>query len=159
VENGIPAVTNESLGLMNSALVSALVSAMKLLVYPNDHEARIAFLKNMRDAGIWVADDREWNRAMTIAVGRENTAWQAFMDEEEWNLQGSGLKKAGLYECGERLARHLGLLKSGSVNDAFLQFFLDELHIFSGNHTNGLNDFLEHWKTRGEKAMIVAPEE
>src|SRR5690606_20517042 len=51
VENGIPAVTNESLGLMNSALVSALVSAMKLLVYPNDHEARIAFLKNMRDAG------------------------------------------------------------------------------------------------------------
>ena len=65
------------------------------------------------------------------------------------------LSKMALYELCEELVR---LFELNKIANAYIQFFLDEVLNYSIKQNNNLNDFIEYWEDKKEKASLIVPQ-
>src|SRR5690606_20414945 len=60
-----------------------------------------------------------------------------------------------LYEYVESVVETFDL---DLTNNPFLQFFLEEVHLFERNHNSSIRDFIDWFLTKGATRSIVSPE-
>ena len=70
------------------------------------------------------------------------------------DFSSNSLSKMALYELCEELVR---LFKLNITPNAYIQFYLDEVLNYSIKQNNNLNDFIDYWEDKKEKASLIVP--
>ncbi|MFL5765550.1 MAG: UvrD-helicase domain-containing protein [Bacteroidia bacterium] len=145
--NGIPVISSDSLLLSNSVEVNFVHAFLKYLSNTNDVIVQTELLEYLVATGII--------SHITLEHALENRiGLTAILREAEFNISITVLSKMALYELCEELIRIFGLSKEPN---AYIQFFLDEVLNYSIKKNNNLEDFIEYWEEKRNKASLIVP--
>ncbi|HLC83606.1 MAG TPA: 3'-5' exonuclease, partial [Bacteroidia bacterium] len=86
---------------------------------------------------------------------QNRTGISAILKNANFEFSVTHLSKMALYELCEELVR---IFKLNSTPNAYIQFFLDEVLNYSIKKNNNLNDFIEYWEEKKEKASLIIPQ-
>lgn len=147
-ENGIAVISSDSLLLNNSTEINFLHSLLKYLSNTSDTIIQTEILEYLLAAKLvstTTLDETLQNR----------TGISAILKNANFEFSVTHLSKMALYELCEELIK---IFKLNSTPNAYIQFFLDEVLNYSIKKNNNLNDFIEYWEEKKEKASLIIPQ-
>ena len=147
-ENGIDVISSDSLLLNNSAEINFLHSLLKYLSNTSDTIIQTEILEYLLAAKLvstTTLDETLQNR----------TGISSILKTANFEFSVTLLSKMALYELCEELIK---IFKLNSTPNAYIQFFLDEVLNYSIKKNNNLNDFIEYWEEKKEKASLIIPQ-
>ena len=145
-------ISNDSLLLANSYVISFIVAVLSVLDNPGDMINRAAML-----------------RFFLLSTGDED-AGKMFLESDSliersqnyfpqgYELFLNSARQLPLFEITEGIVRFFGLGKQ-PWNLAYLSTFQDLVLNFSVSKTAGLQSFLEWWESEGIKKSVILPEQ
>jgi ATP-dependent exoDNAse (exonuclease V) beta subunit len=149
-EMNIPVISSDSLLLSNSREVNFLHSILKFLANTNDDIVHAEILEYLLVAGF--INDK--NLDQLLLDKRAGGLLQIIrLVAPAFNV--TTLSKMALYELAEELT---GLFRLNAQPNAYIQFYLDEVLNYSIKKNNNLNDFIEYWEDKKDKASLVIPQ-
>jgi ATP-dependent exoDNAse (exonuclease V) beta subunit len=148
--NDIPVISSDSLLLSNSREVNFLHSVLKYLANANNDIVHAEILEYFAGSGLI----KDKNIDELIRMKKMN-GLSAVIRSVAPGFSVSNLSKMALYELAEELISMFGL---NIRPNAYIQFYLDEVLNYSIKKNNNLNDFIEHWEDKKEKASLVIPQ-
>lgn len=149
-KNNIPVISSDSLLLSNSRDVNFLHAILKFLSNTNDDIVHAEILEFLSTSG-YITDGK-----IDELITRKNASSLAVIlrtVSPEFNIP--NLSKLALYELMEELIR---LFRLNQTPNAYIQFYLDEVLNYSIKKNNNLNDFIEYWEEKKDKASLVTPQ-
>ncbi len=147
-ENGIAVISSDSLLLNNSVEINFFHSLLKYLSNTSDTIIQteiLEYLLSSKLVSTTTLDETLQNR----------TGISAILKNAKFEFSVTHLSKMALYELCEELVR---IFKLNSTPNAYIQFFLDEVLNYSIKKNNNLNDFIEYWEEKKEKASLIIPQ-
>lgn len=147
--NKIPVISSDSLLLSNSSEINFLHSLLKYLTNTSNNIVQTEILEYLI-AENYIID----SNIDDVLLKKNKVGIIAIINSTGINFNVNDLSKMALYELSEELIR---LFKLNATPDAYIQFFLDEVLIYSIKNNNNLNDFLEYWEEKKMKASLVIP--
>ncbi|MES2138714.1 MAG: UvrD-helicase domain-containing protein [Bacteroidota bacterium] len=162
---GIEVISSDSLLLSNSAEVNFIYSLLRYLNNTSDQIIQAELLEYL------VASNRfsvSPNRVLNPVRGEKaefSIDINEFLVENKQDFlfiikkvcpdfNSNALSKMALYELCEELVR---LFKLNTIPNAYIQFYLDEVLNYSIKQNNNLNDFIDYWEDKKEKASLIVP--
>lgn len=149
-QHAIPVISSDSLLLSNSTEVNFIYSLLRYLNNSSDSISQAEILNFL------VSSKRIANTTIDTLLAETNqTHFIVFIKKvcPEFNI--NALSKMALYELSEELIR---LFKLNSTPNAYLQFYLDEVLNYTLKQNNNLNDFIDYWEEKKEKASLIVPQ-
>ena len=149
-ENGIPLISSETLLIANSPKVRWIVHFLNAFNDPNNQEAWyevVAFLVERMD----LTTSEKHHLLVRLLKQKPSVSLQELCK----GLDPEKLQSLPLYDAIIYLSKQVDFLQE---EDAYVQFFLEEVFRFSKKKNNDLTSFLSYWKSVEEKRSIVAPE-
>jgi len=145
MENGIDVISAESLLISSNREVRFIIHFLRCLHDPQNKisASALAFHTSPESANKLIAD---------LVAADDNRRLLALLLD---NTPLSALMMLSLYELCEAIIRLFELNKKPSP---YLQTFLDQIHLFSASHTQGLAGFLQWWDEHANKLSIIVPE-
>lgn len=148
-KNNIPVISSDSLLINNSKEIKFIISLLRYFSSPNQIIIQAEIVEYLIENKIIKGEE------IHFAIKEiQKTGFPSFLKKHKINIQTYQLSKMALYELCETLIQ---LFKLNEKPNAYLQFFLDEVHHFSSKYNNSLNDFIEHWEDKKDKASVVMP--
>ena len=147
-ENGIEVISSDSLLLNNSAEINFLHSLLKYLSNTSDTIIQTEILEYLLASKLVVTTTLE-------ETLQNRTGISAILKGANFDFSVTHLSKMALYELCEELVR---IFKLNSTPNAYIQFFLDEVLNYSIKKNNNLNDFIDYWEEKKEKASLIIPQ-
>ncbi len=144
-------VSNDSLTLSNSFVITFIIAVIKVLNDPEDIISRARMVRFYKLAQ--GADD-----AGSIPLYREkliNSSHGCFPEETEKFL--GSARQMPLFEATENIISYFGLGKS-PWNVVYLNTFQDWIIKFAGSKNADFHTFLEWWDTTGNIKSVVLPD-
>jgi len=149
---GIKVLSTESLLLKNSAKIALIISVFNYLDQPENEITRVELLQYMVENNLIKGTIHELGKSIK---GKRAWEFDALLKQNGFELNHQLLIKLPLYELIEQLVK---LFHLGTSADANVQFFMDEVLSYSIKNNNNLNDFINWWEKRKEKASMNIPE-
>lgn len=149
-EMNIPVISSDSLLLSNSREINFLHSVLKFLANTNDDIVHTEILEYLI-AGEYI---KEKSIDELIRQKRESGLLNIIRSVSP-GFSITRLSKMALYELAEELT---GLFRLNAQPNAYIQFYLDEVLNYSIKKNNNLNDFIEYWEEKKDKASLVIPQ-
>ena len=147
-ENGIDVISSDSLLLSNSAEINFLHSLLKYLANTADTIIQTEIVEYL------VAS--KFVTSITLPEVLQNRIGvSSILKNEGVEFSVTQLSKMALYELCEELIR---LFKLNATPNAYIQLFLDEVLNYSIKKNNNLNDFIEYWEDKKQKASLIIPQ-
>ena len=146
---GIEVISSDSLLLSNSAEVNFIYSLLRYLNNTSDQIIQAELLEYL------VASKQIENTDINQLLVENKTEFISIIKKVCTDFHSSTLSKMALYELCEELVR---LFKLNIVPNAYIQFFLDEVLNYSIKQNNNLNDFIDYWEDKKEKASLIVPQ-
>lgn len=146
----IPLISSESLLLKSSPRVQFLLEMAKHIYNPEElsiktHIIEFLFLFNRLEGNIHQTLEK-------LILEKGN--FEIFLRKCGIELDYSLLNSLSLFECFESLIRQLDLQ---AEYDVYLQFFMEQVFLFSNRESNSLADFFAWWDANDEKLSIDLP--
>lgn len=148
-KNNIPVISSESLLLNNSKEIKFILSLLQYFSKPNQPIIQAEIIEYLIETKF--IKQANLNDALKE---NEEIGFVLFMKKHGVVMHSYHFSKMAIYELCESL---ISLFKLNEKPNAYIQFFLDEIHQFSNKYNNSLNDFIEHWNNRKEKASVIMP--
>ncbi|MES2591083.1 MAG: UvrD-helicase domain-containing protein [Bacteroidota bacterium] len=165
---GIEVISSDSLLLSNSADVNFIYSILRYLNNTSDEIIQAEILeylvvsKRINEH----INNKDKNRTSPTANGNSEININQLLVESKQDFisvikhvcsdfSSSALSKMALYELCEELIR---LFKLNIIPNAYIQFFLDEVLNYSIKQNNNLNDFIEYWEDKKDRASLIVPQ-
>lgn len=152
MENDIKVISSETLMLQSSSLVKCIVNALKISVYPENDEAKIAWLDFLHEH---LNIPKEKHHFFSELVKKSDDEFEAILQEYGIDFNIAIIRSLSIYESCEYCIRKLNLQ---SKADAFLFSFMDLVFEFEQKPQATKISFLDHWEIQKEKASIPATE-
>jgi ATP-dependent exoDNAse (exonuclease V) beta subunit len=149
-EMNIPVISSDSLLLSNSTDVNFLHSILKFLANTHDNIVHAEILEYLIAAG-YIKE-----KALDELIMQKNAGGLLGIIRSvspQFNVV--TLSKMALYELVEEL---IGLFRLNAIPNAYIQFYLDEVLNYSIKKNNNINDFIEYWEEKKDKASLVIPQ-
>lgn len=149
-ENDIPLISSETLLIYNSPKVKWLTHVLECLQNPTNQEASyevFSFLVNQKE-------ESEQAKHLLLAELLKGDFFQN-LKRLGYALNSDKLLSLPLYDVVISIQKEVVFLQE---EDAYVQFFLEEIFRFSKKKNNDLNSFLTYWEQAKTKRSIVAPE-
>lgn len=149
-QNGIAVISSDSLLLGNSVEINFIHSVLKYLNDTKDqiiHAELLAYFvasKKLPDSNI--------NHYLLNEIQKD---FSSVIKKVAAGFNANALQKMALYELCEELIR---LFQLNANPSAYIQFYLDEVLNFTLKQNNNLNDFIEYWEDKKEKASLIVPQ-
>lgn len=147
VQKGIRVISPESLLIHQSQKVKLLLAAFNYLHRKDNHIARAEMLYYTQ---LLLGTATTFEK---IDFSKHDFE-EAFRKETETYFNSSELSMGRLADLTQQLIRAFKL----NDDDPFLQFFLDEILLYSSRYGNSIGDFLVWWEGVRHKKSIVYPE-
>lgn len=146
---GIEVISSDSMLLSNSAEVNFIYSLLRYLNNTSDQIIQAELLEYL------VASKRLENTDINeLLVENKQKDFLSTIKKVCPDFNSYTLSKMALYELCEELVR---LFKLNIIPNAYIQFYLDEVLNYSIKQNNNLNDFIEYWEDKKEKASLIVP--
>ncbi len=149
-ENGIEVISSDSLLLSNSKEINFIHSLLKYLANTNNTITQTEILEYLVAARLLPSHSID-----EVLLLKNKTSMLAILREAKIEFSVMHLSKMALYELCEELIR---IFKLNAVPNAYIQFFLDEVLLFSIKKNNNLDDFIEYWEDKRLKASLIVPQ-
>jgi ATP-dependent exoDNAse (exonuclease V) beta subunit len=146
----IPVISSDSLLLSNSKDVNFLHAILKFLSNTNNEIVHAEILEYLSVSGFVGGEKID---SLIERKKTESLASIIRLVSAEFNV--IALSKMALYELIEELIR---LFRLNQHPNAYIQFYLDEVLNYSIKKNNNLNDFIEYWEDKKDKASLVTPQ-
>ncbi len=143
-ENGIPIISSESLLLKNSSEVSFLISLLRLMENPNDHEAAYEVLLFLGTE----AEDKH-----DFISKNMDSIWQLL--STDYGFHSNRLKELPVFNIIETAIVQFELAPKAP---AFLTFLMDEVLVVEKREGPGIHSFLRYWEQKKDNLSIAAPD-
>ena len=147
-QNGIEVISSDSLLLSNSAEINFLHSLLKYLSNTSDTIVQTEILE-------YLLASKFISSTTLDETLQTRTGISAILKNAKVDFSVTHLSKMALYELCEELIR---IFKLNATPNAYIQFFLDEVLNYSIKKNNNLNDFIEYWEEKKEKASLIIPQ-
>lgn len=151
VQKGHKVVSNESLLINSSAFVRTMVNLAVWLTYPEDHVNMVELIQNLGlvrgETDLTASRLNKLKNQPFIETTRLLTT---LYPTAKWKE----LKQLSLFGMFEQL----NFILETNANDAYINFFMDEVLGYSKTQSDGLLGFLEYWKEKRHKLSIAMPE-
>ena len=147
-EHGIDVISSDSLLLSNSAEINFLHSLLKYLSNTSDTIIQTEILEYLLASGLIATTTLE-------ETLQNRTGISTILKNAKIDFSVTKLSKMALYELCEELIR---IFQLNSSPNAYIQFFLDEVLNYSIKKNNNLNDFIEYWGEKKNKASLIIPQ-
>ncbi|MDO9186153.1 MAG: UvrD-helicase domain-containing protein [Bacteroidia bacterium] len=145
---GIEVISSDSLLLSNSAEVNFIYSLLRYLNNTSDQIIQAELLEYL------VASKRVENTDINQLLVENKQDFISVIKLVCRDFNSNALSKMALYELCEELVR---LFKLNTIPNAYIQFYLDEVLNYSIKQNNNLNDFIDYWEDKKEKASLIVP--
>lgn len=148
-ENNIPMISSETLLLKNSKQVNALLNAMRLLLYPENKEARVKLCYYLYDALSIEEDKHDF-----LSKLMEKHSLQGFLKALASNgieIDLEAVTQAGLYQTFELLIKKLEIDKH---NNAYLFSFMEFVHHYEQTEATTKHQFFDYWAVKSDRLSI-----
>ena len=143
-------VSNESLLLSNSPVISFIIAVLSVVNDPQDMISRALMLRFFLLAG----GDEDADKAPLIS-DKLIEGSRVYFPEGYEDFLGL-IRQMPLFEATESIIRFFGLGEH-SWNVAYLNTFQDYILSFTGSKTSDIRSFLDWWETTGTKKSVVLP--
>ncbi|MEL4306964.1 UvrD-helicase domain-containing protein [Joostella sp. CR20] len=144
VEREIPIISSETLLLKNDKKVAFLCDLLAHFNQPADAEIHLKILEFLAER------NKIENRHAYFSEGIHHLN-DVFSAE---NFNANYFLQLPLYNAIEYAINAFNLVDE---DEAYLQFFLDEIMAFSQNNNNSISSFISYWEQKKDKLSIVAP--
>ena len=152
MEHGISIISSESLLLQSSTKVQILILTMKIVLNPNNEEARIFLLDLLHDH--WKISEEKHDFFIKFLGGSEEDL-QITLGGYGIDFDPTHFRGLPLYEAFEYAIRAFALVQSA---DAYLFGFMDFVFEFGSQSIADKGQFLDYWETKKNAASIPASE-
>jgi len=152
-QHGIDIISSETLLLQNSEKVNFMIDMLTYLQNNSDKEAKLNLLYFLYHYLNISVDKHLFFKSLINEPIRE------FFNEftkYNVNFEYTRVMQLSLYEGVEYMLRSFHF---NEISDAYVQFFLNEVLLFSQNKSTDSNAFLEFWNDKKGKLSIVVPKE
>ena len=151
-ENNIPIVSSETLLLQNSPEVNFISSIINLANQPNNSKFKIEVLNYLAEHKLELKDKHAFYNSL---VHLNPSALFKGLENFGYNFEFNNFIHQPLYEATETIVREFGL---NHRSNAYIQFFLEEVLIYSQKHKASWAGFTSYWDLKKEKLCIVSPQ-
>lgn len=151
ISKGINVVSNESLLISSSAEVRLLINLASWVL---DEKNTINVVEAIQNLGL-VRDESDLTQSRLANIGKNaHNQFQELIQTLYPKLNRNELAREGLFGLFEKL-KHQVIPK---CDDAYLNFFFDEVLGYANSKTTGIIGFLEYWESKRDKLSISLPE-
>lgn len=152
-QQGIPVISSDSLLLKNCSEVNFITDVLAFLNDPNNAIKASSIICYLCDAGLIKSKTKD-EYLLQLNKGSIKYNLINILKEEEIKLDVDKLVTLPLLEsCIEIIS-----VFKISENKNYLQFFLDEIIVYTAYNSNSINAFLEAWIKTSDKASLKIPE-
>lgn len=149
----IPVISSESLLLKKSRMVNFIYAVMKYLHNPQDNIAKAAILE-------FLVFNKKINETYHAGIGNiiyssDLYALDNFLKANNISFQSNFLTAFPIYEMCEELVR---IFRLNETNDAYVQFFLNEVLTYTTKNNNTLSDFIDWWSEESYQPSVAVPD-
>lgn len=152
-EKNVEITSSETLLLNKNADINFIINFLQFLVHPSNknHQLSILFFLYKH---LSIKDDEHdfYQRLLALPFG---DFFNSLTEDYNISFNHQQVRTFPLYELVEAIIRAFRLIEH---SNAYLQYFLDEVHNFTSKKTTGVLGFLEYWENNNHKLSIVAPE-
>lgn len=148
-KHNIPLISPDSLLLDNSEEIALIISLLEYIQNPENKISQVKIIELLIKKSII----KEFDLNECIKEINDSD-FISFLKKYNINLVIHKLSQMDLYELCEHLIQ---VLKINEQPNAYIQFFLDEVHIYSLSVNNYIADFLSFWEERKKKASVILP--
>lgn len=143
-------ISDESLTLKQSAAVNTLISFARLLINPNDSVQKANILQ-------YIIEKKQLLHHNTYTKQDiRKTNIEDILNNLGYNITLNNIQKYDLYNFFEHIASRLNM---DSLNNPYIQFFLDEVLNFTKNKkVPTFHEFIKWWDHKGQNKSIISPE-
>ncbi|MFD0965152.1 UvrD-helicase domain-containing protein [Pseudofulvibacter geojedonensis] len=154
-ENGIEITSSETLLLNKNEEINFIINLLHFLIQPNNktHQIDILFFL-YNHLQIREEEHSFYQKFISFSI---DDFFINLCNDYKIIFNYEQTRTLPLYELIESIIRSFNLIETNSSN-AYLQYFLDEVHTFSTRKTSGIIGFIEYWNQNNHKLSIVAPE-
>ncbi len=143
-------VSNDSLSLSRSPVITFIISVIKVLNNPVDMISRAQMVRFY----LLATEREDPDRIQLFRDSMENSSHNCYPEGYEKFMKTAG--QLPLFETTESIIEFFGLGKY-SWNVAYLNAFQDLVLAFSGTRSADLQSFLEWWEISKDKESVVLP--
>ena len=149
----IPIISSETLLIQSDEKVQFLTNVMQALDFEDDKEAKfkIADFLLLQEE---ISEDKRFLELQQILKSSVSGFWQE-IQKLGYDFHPEHFHALPLYDAIEYV---VATFKFNKKANAYLQFFLDEIFVFTQKKQGDLSSFLKYWEIQSQKKSIVAPE-
>ena len=151
-DNGIPVVSQDSILLKTSNKVQLLVNTLRYLIENNNAPvvANILYYNYLVHEGSHEGNLCSLFEKVQPVVKKQIPLESALGLSD--GVLGEALSKATcLYDLCASLTR---IYEMDTLDDSYLNYFMEEVNAFQSSHREGISDFLEYWEQKQEKLSV-----
>ena len=154
-DHKIPVISSESLLLEKSTEVKFMLNFLRFLNEPTHPRFRFKLLEFLHENeySTWTLDttQQQLERLSKGSVAQFNAFLTSLVPDYEmfkW-------RSISLIEMCHKISKSFQLEKSARV---YMQFFMDELWVYSNKYSQDLFGFLNYWEDKATKLSVAVPE-
>jgi ATP-dependent exoDNAse (exonuclease V) beta subunit len=154
-DENVPVISSESLLLEQSTEVRFLLNFLRFLNEPNHPRYRFKLIEFLQEKELcpWTLENINLQLGELCEASEER--FNAFLKEIIEDFDMLKWRSISLIELCHKIIKAFKLEETARV---YMQFFLDELWVYSNKYSQDLYGFLNYWNERAHKLSIAIPE-
>jgi len=154
-DENVPVISSESLLLEQSTEVRFLLNFLRFLNEPNHPRYRFKLIEFLQEKELcpWTLENSNLQLGELCEASEER--FNQFLSEIIEDFDMLKWRSISLIELCHKIIKAFKLEETACV---YMQFFLDELWVYSNKYSQDLYGFLNYWNERAHKLSIAIPE-
>ncbi len=154
-DKNIPVISSESLLLEQSTEVRFILNFLRFLNEPNHPRYRFKIIEFLHENAFCPWSPEMINQKLEALCKGSANQFYAFLKELVIDFDLLKWRSSSLIELCHKITKAFLLEKRARV---YVQFFLDEVWVYSNKYSQGLFGFLNYWEEHAHKLSVVIPE-
>lgn len=154
-DEGVPVISSESLLLEHSVEVLFLLNFLRFLNEPNHPRHRFKLIEFLSGRKLWPwASENTHIKLNTLCLGSDELFF-SFLKDLVGDQDLLGWRSLSLMELCHKIIKSFELNETARI---YMQFFLDEVLVYSNKSSQNLFGFLSYWEEHAHKFSIAIPD-
>lgn len=154
-DENIPVISSESLLIEQSPEVRFLLNFLRYLNEPKHPRYRFKLIEYLHEKGLYAETLETLNLKIDYLSKASIKQFNAFIKELVTDFDMQKWRSISLIELCHKIIKAFGLENAARI---YMQFFLDELWVYSNKYAQDLYGFLKYWEERADKMSVAIPE-
>ena len=154
-EKNIPVISSESLLLEQSAEIRFILNFLRFLNEPNHPRYRFKIIEFLHENAFCPWPLEMINQKLEMLCKGSTNQFYAFLKELIIDFDLLKWRSSSLIELCHKITKAFKLEITARV---YVQFFLDEVWVYSNKYSQDLFGFLNYWEDHAHKLSVVIPE-